>query len=1593
MKKKFKGALSLLLCMIMVVSVALPTAAQPAETESTSEAAVSVNTDNDFSRIVMSKVESEEDNNWLYGITDIKIESETAKVHYSAPDSSTLIVAVYSEAGRMLGYGTEAVDSSANDCTVSLSAIDFPKYYVIKGFIVDDGKSAVCKEYVNRESTLAYEKFLDLTVDDFDENYVLNFDEDPNNNFAVLSEGTTIAESTTGVNVLISYDENTDTYVISNPDDKVRDLRSGDTLYLKTGEGNADYIIATVKSISSDDNTVTIVSDEETVEGVFDCIKIDSSGGLSENNIKNAELGEALTLSEEAPQKVRAAKGVDIDSELSQSLETAVNYSIAEGGGNEISVGGKLSFSINMKARVYYDKKLFKEDYFEYSFSHEEKLEVKVSVSGKIAVDKDKVKINVANIVIVGTPLTASVNVFPILEFSVKGSFSVGCTSKFTQTYNPYDGERRVQEKNKEFDCDLKANLDVKIGFGIELKVKAVGILAVAISADAAVDISGEVDGAVKCLLDKYHYCDTCVEGAINFVAGAELTVGVEITKKLKWDLINARLLETTVKLCDFYISSLNGSCRVGFTLCPNKMYKVSFRVTYLNDSFAKVPLAGASISLNGGQTDTNGDGRFDGAITTTGSDGNAAGYYKEGDYSATISASGYSDKQVSFHVDGSTPRQEVIMNGESSGGGTGGGSAVGDIITFGSYPQSEVTKESDSATYSKLEAAAKNWISYGYYSGDGSYGSMKQGDWMEYADMDINGDGANDYRAVRFTQYRPRWTEEPCSSDISNQDANGYTINNIYYFKYEPLKWQVLDPTKGLVLSKSIIDSQAYSNTIYDNYGNGKGYTNDAAGEKYANDYATSSIRKWLNEDFYNTAFTSVQKQNILLTTLDNSACSTKYSNYDSVSTTDNVFLLSYSEAQNASYGFTDNTSSTETRKAVGTDYAKAQGLWVGLNKCSDWRLRSAGYDSYFASRVYHGGYVNDRTNVNETDHGVRPALRLSSLATNKSSSARAQSMRAPASEALSPNLQNTVYTATAQNAVPGELYMLYAFSNGTDLSSLEYVAQLRADSSEVKFRYIPRNLGDLNVVIVGKFGDSSVQEPVEPEYGVERLELIALPAKTEYDYLSSPVADLSGLRLKAVYSDGAEKEITDLQDIKASEVDTSKLGDQEITLTYEGVSIQITVTVVPRKFKLIWIVDGSQTELTAAEGSKITKPAAPELEGYDFKGWSPEVPETMPAQDMTFTAVFEVRKYNATLVVDGKLYQTIEYTHGQQSIDLPPVPEKEGYTGKWEDYALTAGGVTINAVYTVNSYTVKWVISGKETAESYDFGSNITKPADPELEGYDFMGWSPEVPDTMPAQDMTFTAAFELRKYNATLVVDGKLYQIIEYTHGQQTIDLPPVPEKEGYTGKWEDYTLTAGGVTINAVYTVNSYTVKWIVNGKETAESYDFGSKITKPADPELEGYDFKGWSPEVPETMPTQDMTFTAVFEPIKTKLSINTPSTTTVSYGFTLNLHANVTDLPEGARVVWSMDGSGFELIPSADGMTCGVKSVSKGSATITAKVIDKNGNAVKDANGNEITASQQLTSKAGFFQKLVAFFKKLFGSNMVIPSSLNKLVK
>ena len=303
----------------------------------------------------------------------------------------------------------------------------------------------------------------------------------------------------------------------------------------------------------------------------------------------------------------------------------------------------------------------------------------------------------------------------------------------------------------------------------------------------------------------------------------------------------------------------------------------------------------------------------------------------------------------------------------------------VGDIVEFGSYPQSKVT---DSSLVSALNKASKKWVSYGYYSGDGSYSdTMVQGDWMKYADFTYNG---TKYRAVTFSQYRPSWTCNPSSAGKTDQDDNGYTLNNIYYFKYEPLKWRVLDPSTGFVLCESIVDSQAYNNTIYEN-GN---YWNNTEHTQYANDYATSSIRAWLNDNFYNTAFSSSQKASILTSELDNKAYDSKY---DSETTYDKVFLLSYSEMQNTAYGFPANRNPSPARQAKGTDYAKCQGLYVEPSSgCAFQRLRSASSLSEFTCGVAIEGYLilDDYWIVLDTGYGVRPAIKISNLASTISGS-----------------------------------------------------------------------------------------------------------------------------------------------------------------------------------------------------------------------------------------------------------------------------------------------------------------------------------------------------------------------------------------------------------------------------------------------------------------------------------------------------------------------------------------------------------------------------------------------------------------------------
>ena len=231
----------------------------------------------------------------------------------------------------------------------------------------------------------------------------------------------------------------------------------------------------------------------------------------------------------------------------------------------------------------------------------------------------------------------------------------------------------------------------------------------------------------------------------------------------------------------------------------------------------------------------------------------------------------------------------------------------------------------------------------------------------------------------------------------------------------------------------------------------------------------------------------------------------------------------------------------------------------------------------------------------------------------------------------------------------------------------------------------------------------------------------------------------------------------------------------------------------------------------ITQDYGTKITTPADPTRKGYTFKGWDKEIPKTMPAENMTVKAQWEINQYTITFDANGgSEIAPITQNYGTK-ITTPADPTRKGYTFKgWDKEipkTMPAENITVKAQWEINQYTITFDTNGgSEIAPiTQDYGTNITAPADPIREGYTFIGWDREIPKTVPAENITVTAQWEINRY--TITFD------------------------------------TAGGSEIAPI-------------------TQDYGTAITAPADPTRKGYTFKGWDKEIPETMPAENITITA-----------------------------------------------------------------------------------------------------------------------------------
>ena len=252
-------------------------------------------------------------------------------------------------------------------------------------------------------------------------------------------------------------------------------------------------------------------------------------------------------------------------------------------------------------------------------------------------------------------------------------------------------------------------------------------------------------------------------------------------------------------------------------------------------------------------------------------------------------------------------------------------------------------------------------------------------------------------------------------------------------------------------------------------------------------------------------------------------------------------------------------------------------------------------------------------------------------------------------------------------------------------------------------------------------------------------------------------------------------------------------------------------------------------------------------------------------PGENGDGNAVTDIKFYNDALTLRGALFTRTGYTQvGWATVDGG---EKiygfdDVYT---QNEALTLYPVWNTNKYTITFDTA----GGSEIASiTQNYCTAITAPADPTREGYTFIGWDRDIPEIMLAENITVTAQWEINRYTITFDTAGGS-EIAPITQDYGTaITAPADPTREGYTFIGWDMeipeTVPAENMTVTAQWEINRYTITFdTAGGSEIAPiTQDYGTAIVSPADPTREGYSFIGWDRDIPVTMPAENMTLKA-----------------------------------------------------------------------------------------------------------------------------------
>ena len=323
---------------------------------------------------------------------------------------------------------------------------------------------------------------------------------------------------------------------------------------------------------------------------------------------------------------------------------------------------------------------------------------------------------------------------------------------------------------------------------------------------------------------------------------------------------------------------------------------------------------------------------------------------------------------------------------------------------------------------------------------------------------------------------------------------------------------------------------------------------------------------------------------------------------------------------------------------------------------------------------------------------------------------------------------------------------------------------------------------------------------------------------------------------------------------------------------------SLTLKVYYSRNQYKLT--VDGAESDVYFGAALEIADPAP--REGYTFAGWSPVVPATMPAEDLTLVSQWsengaDYTAYNAAVAAAHAKQAESDYAARYTEASRNALAEALAVdvSGKLysEQGVVDAATTAINnavAALELMTYNAIFNVDGVEYAKvPTKVGEQIVAPENPTKEGYTFAGWRPSV-GVMGTADATFEAVFTAAGDTAYAV--NTYVMGTDGVYGEPTSDTLTgttgstatfVPEtREGFTVDNEKSVLSGeiaadGSLVLKVFYSRNQYTL----TAEGVAHTFYYGAAVSV-ADPVKEHYTFAGWEPELPETMPAHDVTVVA-----------------------------------------------------------------------------------------------------------------------------------